>query len=467
MFSAPVRPGGGGGSSNTGAGESLLIGNFETGASTAQSTTAAPQIKLIEFGAESSSEPPATATTTSNTAQAPTSSTTSTPYVDPFQEKPPAQGSKPSSSDPFGVVFDPFGGLSSTANTATTEPSSNADSAFGDLLGFGAHSSQPTPSSTTSPSSQPLEPTTSAASKGPGDASAGISSGGEDFFDPFGNVGLNHTPTLMPTATAATPHGFHSGHRHSEPFTDPASVMPPSMLAPQAGSGVGRKLSSPDQVLGQRQPPHIPSNKLSASFSHTSSVSHSHPNLASFGVGNSFSSSPAHRQGGWGTGGFGGSVSHNTSPRRSPSPLPQSSSTGNISKPAPAQPDPFQQFNLQDLTGTGNGTKVSSVRQPATTTSAPGHSKPPTGNSYQPYYMQSQARNGTQSQQQSQSQSNSSRPGSGTGLGPKPKPASVFQARPQSPNYNPSLFSNPSNKTGKKKIVVCELLWATMLSATC
>ena len=263
MFSAPVRPGGGGGSSNTGAGESLLIGNFETGASTAQSTTAAPQIKLIEFGAESSSEPPATATTTSNTAQAPTSSTTSTPYVDPFQEKPPAQGSKPSSSDPFGVVFDPFGGLSSTANTATTEPSSNADSAFGDLLGFGAHSSQPTPSSTTSPSSQPLEPTTSAASKGPGDASAGISSGGEDFFDPFGSVGLNHTPTLMPTATAATPHGFHSGHRHSEPFTDPASVMPPSMLAPQAGSGVGRKLSSPDQVLGQRQPPHIPSNKLS------------------------------------------------------------------------------------------------------------------------------------------------------------------------------------------------------------
>lgn len=419
MFHAPVNPdskkssggGGGGGLVDEGG---LLIGNLgsDTGNNAQSSNT--PQIKLIEFGSEPS-EPQ----------QAPPTSTPAS-YVDPFQQQQPS--SVPSSSkpisDPFGVVFDPFSGLSSTE----ANPPSNADSAFGDLLGFGLGDSvqTATPQSETTAS-------TGAESKGSSRMPT-QSSGEKDLFDPFGSLGGNQkAPTLMPTSTvsAATPSNFYHGHRYSEPFTNPSAVMPPSVqLAPQATQNQGRKLSSPGPLVGHKPP--ITTNKLAASFSAT--VSHSHPNLASFGAAPPSSSTYEHS--GWDSGmGMGGSVSHNTSPRRSPSPIPQSSSTGNISQPPP---DPFQQFNLKDVSGGMNGVK------PSSTTPTSQHSKPPIGNSYQPHYMQNQARNGTQ---QHSSQPNSSRLAS-TGMGPKPKPASTFQTRPQSPNYNPSLFSTIGNKTG-------------------
>ena len=419
MFHAPVRPDSKQGSIADEGG--LLIGNFDdntTAGTDLESNT--PQIKLIQFGAELSE----------SQQTPPTSSPTS--YVDPFQQQQPSSSSSKPTSDPFGVVFDPFSGLSSTE----ANPPSNADSAFGDLLGFGIGDSVQTPmpqSGTTSntASEVPSNPPTQ-------------SSGTEDFFDPFGSLSGNQgTPTLMPTSTVPPSNFSRNGHRYSEPFTNP-SMMPSSVLTPEVTQNQGRKLSSPEPSWGSKRPPSATSNKLSASFS--ASVSHSHPNLASFGATRlSSSSSSAQKHSGWGSGmgitGMGGSVSHNTSPRRSPSPVPQSSSTGNIAQQAQTtQFDPFQQFNLSEISEGMNGMKVSGAKPPPATSH---HSKPPTGNSYQPYYMQKQGRNGAQQQSTSQPSRQAN-----TGVGPKPKSASTFQARPQSPNYNPSLFSTVGNKTG-------------------
>lgn len=401
MFSAPAYPAP---KQSGDTGEGLLIGNLgispTAGDSMGTPSNTTASATLIEFGTESAEKQPVSAPATS---------------VDPFQQQ--QQQPASSTSDSFGgVVFDPFSSFSS--------PQTN--SAVGDLLGFGASDPLQPATPQTKPAEVPKEP-----------EHPPTQAGEDDFFDPFGSLGGNKaTPTLIPTATA--PSNFSSGHRFSEPFTGSST----GFLAPQAPLNQGRKLSSPEP-FGSQKPP-INTNTLSTGFS--GNVSFSHPNLASFGATHPSSAVP-HANSGWGSGfGIGGSVSQNTSPRRSPSPLPQASSTGNISQPQ-AKADPFAQFNLKDLSGSMNGAKQPSAK-PAPANSQSLHSKPPTGSGYQPYYMQSQARNGTQQHaHSSQVQSNSSK-SAGTGIGPKSRSSSAFQTRPQSPNYNPSLFSTVGSKTG-------------------
>lgn len=421
------------------AGEGLLIGNLESGDTfEPRANTNTPQIKLIEFGAEltPTQQPP------------PTSAPT--PYVDPFQQQ--STSSNKPETDPFQVSFDPFGGLSSIQNSSKA-------SDVGDLLGLGVQDKHTT---STPPQSQP---TSSLGKESPSHpAMTGNAAG--DIFDPFGSLGGNEESKetsvaagsggsvnllgdslLMPTSSPIPPSD--PTHEHDD-FVKP--LLHPNPSPQPFGAPDGRKMSTP-AGLGPQQHP-ITANKLSSSFS--GGVSLSHPNLASFGAHPSASySSSGHRYssgGGWSSGmkvGLGGSVSHNTSPRRTPSPIPQSSSTGNIAQPAGF--DPFQQFNLKEISGGMNGAKpppatTASTANTTSTTTTTRHSKPPTGNNYKPYYMQTQANGATQPHTTSQSRPNSGRQAS-TGLGPKPKPASAFQTTSQAPNYNPSLFSVGS-KTG-------------------
>ena len=427
-------------------GEGLLIGNVGVGSEPAgvkDRESRNPQIKLIEFGAEQGE---------SQTPQP--SSTKPAPYVDPFQQKP-ASSTAPTtgqSADLLGggasmdmfsdVVFDPFGGLSAV-------PSKNSDAPFGDLLGLGSGSAKDATTATTTP-------TTAAPSTG-GQGSGGAtdlmsSSSADDMFDPFGSIGagskatkpsshgsdgdlMGDAPTLMPMPTFGAPAQPYMGHRFSEPFAMQSSNL-------SSPSKESRKLSSPTPGEMPRPPTHTSSNTLSASFS--SNVSLSQPNLASFGTSRQPSATPA----GWGGSGFRGSASHNTSPRRSPSPnapMPHSSaSMGNIAQHQ--QLDPFGQFNLNAMTGSGAKAPPASTR-PASASTTQGR-PPPTGNSYQPYYMQNQTQhrnNGIQGHRNGMQQPVSAQ--IKTGIGSKPKATSAFSTRPQSPNYNPSLFS-VGNKTG-------------------
>ncbi len=470
---------------NLGAGSGNSVGGSNgvpaSGSSASEKLTQqTPQIKLIEFGGSESSEqaPPPPSSSSSSFAimdpfqtstTATTSSSTSAGGMDIFQDTPSStSGSSnkaPSSSNFERVGFDPFSAFIS-ADTANS--SQSADSALDDLFGFGGSSARNS---------------TTGFSQSAGSVS-GISGGGAtNFFDPFGslaggqsttttagpNAGTSSSgaslfggPSLMPTPSAQQPplssstssspaNEPHATNLLGEPFSSPATVLTPSTL--QSENVASRKMSSPDPFHAQKRP-FIPTNNLSTSFS--SNVSFSHPNLAAFG-GTKPSGNRQH--GGWGYGM--GSVSHNTSPRRSPSPvaLQSSSSMENIHQQQQQQQqtqfDPFGQFNLQKMSGVGaNAAKpTSSGNRPAsasTTTTKP----PPTGNSYQPYYMQNQAgsKNGMNHQSSSGSSSAAQKQGlvggAGGGMGPKVKSQPIFQGRPQSPNYNPSLFSTVGNKTG-------------------
>jgi hypothetical protein len=125
---------------------------------------------------------------------------------------------------------------------------------------------------------------------------------------------------------------------------------------------------------------------------------------------------------------------------------------GNISQHQQQnQFDPFGQFNLNSMTGDSGVAKAQQAggRPASATTTTSSSSKPPTGNSYQPYYMQqnqSQHRNGTQAQG---AQQTTPAQNQGSKQGTKPKATSTFHTRPQSPNYNPSMFSTAGNKTGR------------------
>lgn len=228
------------------------------------------------------------------------------------------------------------------------------------------------------------------------------------------------------------------GHRYSDPFTQQSSMLTASTAPVQS-----RKFSSP--TLAFTQTTTRPTNTLAASFS--SNVSHSHPNLASLNGSNMQPFSTA-LESGWR--GFRGSASHNTSPRRSPSPTPMphsSSSMGNIAQhQQPNRFDPFQQFTLNSVVGGTGGATASQ----AGTAPAPANGRTTTQTakpSCQPYYMQSQPqhRNGLQQPAASQNQSNKQ----GAQNGSKTKATSAFRTiRPHSPNYNPSLFSTVGNKTG-------------------
>ena len=489
----------------------------------------APSIKLIEFGGEEGGEQVQPPTTFSKSTSAAATNSSSDPFqsssaaasggmdifqnisasasastsaggMDIFQDTlsstSNSSSNKTASAGAFGEVgFDPF---SAFVSADAAKSSQGADSALGDLLGFG-------PSSESSSGFSQSAGSVSAGSGGATERAqkpATQPSGSSNFFDPFGSLGSNQTattsstasvghtssaqasssnassdinllggPPLMPTPSVPAPSTSNTTTTTTsslsndpnmtnllgEPFNSTASVLTPSTLQ-------SRKLSSPDAFQTQKRPS-IPINNLSASF--TSNVSFSHPNLTAFG-GNQpgTSSSSSSRQGGWNYGM--GSVSHNTSPRRSPSPVPpqSSSSTGNIShQQQQNQFDPFGQFNLQQMAGLGAGST-----KPSTTAggSRPGSANPttsklpPTGNSYQPYYMknnQASSRNGLnhhhhQQQQQQQPGSGVTGAGGGSGggrqggMGSKVKSQPIFQARPQSPNYNPSYFSNVGKKTG-------------------
>lgn len=400
------------GANGSGDGGGLLIGNFESGSGESGHNT--PQIKLIEFGSEQSEEQQA-----------------------PNLDRP---------SDVQEVAFDPFGGLSSTADQ-------NANSAIGDLLGLGLD-----------------DPGKNAGHPSQSVPTASKSGGTGNLFDPFGSLnnqtsdpfkstngsGVSHTfnlleesPKLMPMSNLSAPlPSFSMAHRHSVP----SNLLTPSAITSEPMHSQSRKLSTPDPF--QPQQPPAPADTLKTSFS--SKASFSHPNLSSFGSNQQQWAFSSNKQGGLGSGmrvgmgmGMRGSASHNTSPQRSPSPnRAQSSSTGNLTQeeqPSRVKFDPFGQFNLKEISG---GAKAGSRPGSSgfTSTSTTQHSKPPTGNSYQPYYMQNQANSRSNGLQQSgsQSQINPTR----TGMGAKPTAASAFQARPQSPNYNPPLFSTAGNKTG-------------------
>lgn len=416
----------------------LLIGNFESGSGVVggkEEEGNNPRVKLIEFGAEQSegqSQPPPRDPLGGEVSKP-------APYIDPFQQNPVASTASNeqaanvfgggASTDMFGgVVFDPFGGLSA----AETEPTQNANSAFGDLLGLGSNTENATPTRSSSGGS--------AGGQRLGNAGSGGAESTGDMFDPFGSIGVsqaNRSGGNLLLPTLSTPANPSMGHRYSEPFTLQSSLLPPS-----ASPGQARKLSSP--TPGEiRPPPSHATSTLAASFS--SNVSHSQPNLASLN-GNRQPSATALGSG-WGGSGFGGSASHNTSPRRSPSPSlvsQSSSSMGNIAQPPQQsnQFDPFRQFNLSAMTG--NPSTAQTGIGPGSASTSYG-TKPPTGNSYQPYYMQNQSqhRNGMQQQNQGNKQGTA-------GMGSKPKATSTFRTRPQSPNYNPSLFSASAvgNKTG-------------------
>lgn len=430
----------------------LLIGNFgsDSGAGEVEGRgeeRSNPQIKLIEFGAEQNGgQPPPTLQP---------SSTKPATYVDPFQQNSVATmafteksadllgGGSP--TDMFsGVVFDPFGGLSAVSNK-------NADAEFGDLLGLGSGSLDK--DATPTPSSSSGAPTSGGQSAGGIVGTENLMNSGSsgDIFDPFGSIGThpgNHGsngsgashnlmgggPTLMPMPTLATPTNPSLGHHYSEPVT-----MQSINLTPSASLGQSRKLSSP--TPGDSHHPssshtsHTTANTLAASFS---SVSHSQPNLALLGENRQ----PSATFGGWESSGFRGSASHNNSPRRSPSPSPMPHSSGSMGNIAqqPNQFDPFGQFNLSAMATSGAKAPQTSAR-PGSANTTQG-TKPPTGNSYQPYYMQNQAQhrnghpNGMQQSAGTQNQGNK-----------QPKATSTFRTRPQSPNYNPSLFST-AGKTG-------------------
>lgn len=458
-------------------GSGLLIANFESESSETQPTAhidksgisaSEPQIKLIEFGAGQEDKlVPASSSSGPNSGSA--SRSGSVPYVDPNLPASEPASTAPVAADAFGVVFDPFGGLSAVEDSS----SKTADSAFGDLLGLG-----PDNSGRNSTQSGSLK----FAGEGFGEP-VGVpgavpvsSSGTDNIFDPFGGLGatqattghvhsdpftvpngsavsgsnnimfnlLGDSPSLMPTMTPSI-----QAHRQSMPSTNISSHT--GLLAPSAASQ-NRKLSSPEFQHHPQPMAKVLTNKLSASS--VSNVSHSQPNLASLFVGNQPAAFASTGQDGQSRGvGMRGSVSHNTSPRQTPSPTPLSGSSGNVTQQQQAtELDPFGQFNLKQVLGGSSSNGQTRPHRPDSASAASKASTkpapPPTGNSYQPYYMQSQSgsRNGMQ-QPGSRTQMNSGKQ-AGTGMGPKTKSqSSAFTT--QSPNYNPSLFSSVGNKTGE------------------
>ncbi len=489
LISESSSGGGGGG----GAGAASKEGRVTQGGS----GHSAP-FKLIEFGAEE-----AISSSSTFAAKPPTSSSSSS-YLDPFQQAPSSSSrqhtTKSSSSDAAEVMFNPWSGFDQTENNS----SKNTDSALGDLLGLNSDNSrqQPSPlapqaeirtsttgetsgaggrgarqeedifglfgkSNASSQSSHPdpfLQPTAATTTTTSSTQPSVRNEGGGDMFDLLGG-----SPSLMPTSTLPAP--MSTAHRMSEPFTHSSGLLAPSMSGPPT-TLQSRKLSSPVMMASTSSQVPLQATNLAPNIA-TSSVSLSHPNLSSFGTqpNNSAQQGLGTRGGstaGFGTGGSGfsggmrGSASQNTSPRRSPSPVSMSSSTGNLSKQQ--QQNPFDQFNLHQLSSGGNRPGVGGTATPrpssATTTTTTTTMPPPMGNNYQPNYMQQQQNQSRSGVYMSNSQphvgspnrqgngvgSKPPRPGNGTG--PKSKPAPTFQARPHSPNYNPSLFSSAGSKTG-------------------
>ena len=467
----------------------------------------APQIKLIEFGADSNEQglPPSSSTPASYVDPFQQNSSTTTTkqasYMDPFQENHGTTTNTQTTMTPdvSGVVFDPWSGLSHPEEQKTS-----SNSAMDDILGWSNADEQ---SEVRTAGSEAFVQNTSGDQFDPfgqsaSSSNASSSQSGTKYVDPFEKIEsstkttptttpnettkketdpffmLGESPLLAPTSTvSATPSPSSSSsiaHHQNDPFGD---LLAPSQstIKPLSQS---RKLSSPPLLA---HPPPASMQNLSASFSGNFSLSH--PDLTfgtqpasttgwghrmgmkGSGIGTGSAShntsplrspspnplsQPMSKSGGWAPGmgmGMKGSVSHNTSPRRTPSPptcVPQYGSTGNLAKQQAPSYDPFGQFNLKQMAGTPNG-----VQSHAAATSKPvaNSSKPPMGNSYQPLYMQSNSKSNSRtglSHSGSQPQLNKN---STTGVKPKSRPTSAFQSQ-QTPNYNPSVFSSAGNKTG-------------------
>ena len=353
--------------------------------------------------------------------------------------------------------FDPFG-----SSQTTSAPSTNG--------AFGTTASAP--SASTAQASSNVQ------------SFAGNGSGGQPN-DPFGMLGgdapllapMNSSNTLSSSSSTNTSPSLHASsartdsHRLSEPF----AVFGSSLLNPSSdstGSSMSsRKMSTPDpqqfaRMQQQHQHQHGPMFGSSLTPTHQPKSSFSHPNLTSagqnLGMYQGRGGTPTWNQS-YGTGtGKGGSMSQNTSPRRSPSPMSASRSSENVNQGKPgkqASYDPFNQFNIKNMSegqAQTQGQSSSAAHLGMATASAPRMNQtsglPPTGNNYRPYYMQNQGSQSGSSQRASSagtSRSNGSIPASQKqGVGSKPKASSAFQNRPQSPNYNPS-YSTVGNKTGR------------------
>ena len=367
------------------------------------------------------------------------------------------------SSDVFGS-YDPFGSFESSgsANRATTRSN---------------HSSSSSSSSSSSRSGS--RTSIKSTDQHLGNMDAG--------FDLMGDV-----PVLVPVMPMqpVAPHSSsqlpppapntHTGNRSPAPQRHSKSnnLTDFDLLAP-SNSSSSTPPGSVLQVSSNKQKPLISHSLLGPGLA--PNVSYSHPDL-SFGreqqqcyhnkamLGGSSGNVAWNNRGSGSAGvqvGIGGSSSQNTSPRETPSPNPltQSRSSENVSHGGgvqqPAQFDPFGQFNLKNLSGQGQstargkGVNAPSSSRPAVTVQQ-SSGLPPTGNSYQPYYMQSQpgTRVGVRSHSNSTSALSHAKASESqrqrSGAKPKQTSPSAFQARPHSPNYNSATFSTTGgNRTGE------------------
>ncbi len=374
-------------------------------------------------------------------------------------------------------TFDPFGSTQTTNMSSYNPFSTNLSASFSGTVPSNGNTGMKGSSNNCSSSSSNI-------SQAQAKQSGGMTN------DPFGMLGdaslhapMNITSTASPespvhsTGLAANAPAGLGSHMHSEPFVDFGSFLTPSPAS--TGPTSTRKLSSPVPQqfanVGQSQQPAggvygrsnlAPSQPPRVSLSHPnlSLASQNQPMQPNSGIGRGGATS------GWNSSssyGLGGSLSHNSSVRRSPSPVAGSKFTENVSLTdnTSASFDPFQQFNIKSMSGQPQGSSNSqgqgtSMRNGTSHPSAPRATQtnssglPPTGNSYRPYYMQSQAgqpgAGGQRTNGVGTSRSNGAVPGKqgGGGAASNPKTSSVFHHRPQSPNYNPSYGGG--SKTGEK-----------------